>query len=186
MAYCGSHELTVVLCTAATRLQSTPLHTCHRHCCSSQRGCCEHCCTCSQTTLSYTGAETVKWSGLSAHCAQSTVEDGCPFADSLISLQELLCLCELFEARPLLGARACRVLPHELDLGLSSAKWKVHSTACCVCFVRVLQPGKSSYLVRLGVECCPIWLIATVLLEPISSRCRITSQATPQHQALAK
>ena len=45
-----------------------------------------------------------------------------PSQDSLIPLQELLCLCELLKAYPLLGARGCCVLSHELACEFSCAK----------------------------------------------------------------
>ena len=63
-----------------------------------------------------------------------------PSHDSLIPLQELLCLCELLKACPLLGARGCCVLPHELASDFSCAKL-FSSLDCLLCLQPSCQVG---------------------------------------------
>ena len=117
---------------------------------------------------------------------KSTVENG--WGNSLISLQELLCLRELLEACPVLIARGCCVLPHELASGvfqrqiLDSTRQPASHLAGSR--VHLTQPDdRSSDLVRLGgMLSHPI---ATLLLE--SKSLLFCVQATPpgQQRALA-
>ena len=58
-----------------------------------------------------------------------------PSQNSLVSLQELLCLRELLKACPLLGARGCCVLPHELAPGFVQRQIMESPLDCLLCLL---------------------------------------------------